>query len=176
MEQTRTFKYKGTELVTALNRFAGIMTVGAFFALFLPFFRALRPPVDATTLLTISVAWLYLFPWAIMFALHFPSIQVSESQLVIRTLLVFPIKLDWSEVTRVYSCEPMYSGYHRQIEAMWIVETKRMTIFHRVFVWLFTKRWQPGFMLASNLPGHNDLLQIICEHLGTEQCLHCAGR
>ena len=168
MDQVRTFKYEPTLLVS-LNRFFSVFSLGALIVLAFVFFRALRRPIVIEEILTLSALWLYCFPWAVLFSFHFPSVQVSESQLVVRSLMCFPIKLDWSEVTRVYACQPIYHGYRGQIEAMWIVETDRLTVSHRLFVYLFTKRCRPGFMVASNLPGYEDLLKIIIDHIETKQ-------
>ena len=122
-----------------------------------------RRPVgaDVATFFGFTLVLLALMPMEIN--LHI-DIQLREEGLLVRIFAFrFIWKLvPWEEIIRVIP-SPRPDRWWKRV---WVVQVKRLTLWHRLLSATYFTGWQPGIVITSDLQDREELLKIIRDRVG----------
>jgi hypothetical protein len=113
-------------------------------------------PGELMALFIGSLFFFFFIPAAIN---TYPEIQVREEGLLVRVFVFrFIWKLvPWEEIIRV-TPSPRPDRWWKRV---WVVQIKRLTLWHRILGASYLAGWQPGIVITSDLQDREELLKII---------------
>jgi hypothetical protein len=103
--------------------------------------------------------WCLLISWVIGIALInvSPNIWVINDGLIISAFLFLRILIPWSEIIDI--------GHGRAPFGYTLVRARRISIFHRVFGWLYSRSLFPSFLIGNNISEYDILVHEINEKI-----------
>ncbi len=144
---------------TGLTRYGAVVTqimVGVFmagmtmFALLFSVFVILAGPSRWGLLLTF--AWMLVIAWSVGPTLinAFPTVWLDENGLMISAFIVRRIQIPWHDVVAIVPSLTPFGDV--------VVQTRRITPFHRLIGLIYARKALPSFMIRANIENHDELL------------------
>lgn len=160
------YSYQGIEKIKVLiSEFAGILgfvfsTSAAIYILF-GIYSVPKSSVQTTLLNNPKVTlicfafWFLIVGWTISIALLnlMPTIWINEYGLYISSNLFFKIKIPWSNIIDIGSGNPPFSYT--------LVRARKITIYHRIYGWLYSRTLYPSFLIGKSISGRDELITYI---------------
>ncbi len=106
------------------------------------------------TLLCLGI-FIIAFSWMIGSILinYWPEIWVNETGVTVSAFIVFRVKIVWSDIVDIGEGNPPW-GYV-------LVRTRRITLFHRLIGWLYSRTLYPSFLIGSGIENYDNLYREI---------------
>jgi hypothetical protein len=108
------------------------------------------------TLLCLSI-WILFISWSLglTFINVEPDICVRDDGIIISACFFFHIFIPWSDIIDVKEVnKPLFPGYT-------VVRARRISIFHRVIGWIYSRSIFPSFLIGKNIDQYESLIQEI---------------
>ena len=108
------------------------------------------------TLLCLSI-WILLISWSLGLAFINvePDICIRDDGIIISAFFIFHIFITWSDIIDVKELnKPLFPGYT-------LVRARRISIFHRVIGWIYSRSIFPSFLIGKNIDQYESLIQEI---------------
>lgn len=83
----------------------------------------------------------------------FPTVWIGDQGLAISAFLFRRVDVPWFDVIDV--------GAGRVLFGHTLVRARRITPFHRVYGWLYSRTSYPSFLIGRNIENHDELLREI---------------
>ncbi len=88
-----------------------------------------------------------------------PDIWIRDDGIVISAYLFFRIFISWIDIIDVMEVKkPFLPGYA-------VVKARRISVFHRVIGWIYSRSVSPCFLIGKNIDRHEELIQEIKKRL-----------
>lgn len=103
--------------------------------------------------------WFLLIGWPVGFALinAYPNIWLAEDGLSISVFLFFKIFIPWSKIIDVRIGQVRF-GHD-------LVRTTRITPFHIIFGWIYSRSLYPSFIIRRNIEDHDLLISNLAKRV-----------
>lgn len=110
------------------------------------------------TLICLTV-WILFIGWSVSFAFInlLPTIWMEEDGLQISAYLFFRIRIPWATIVDIGTGFPP-KGYL-------LVRARRITLFHRVYGWLYSRTLYPGFLIERHITDWDNLIKEISRRI-----------
>lgn len=107
------------------------------------------------TLVCVGI-WVLVIGWALSILLinASPTVWAGEDGIVISAFLVFKIFVPWEELVDI---KGIRFGH-------FLVRTKRITFFHRIYGWIYSHSLYPSFMIRRDIAERDKLISEIKQH------------
>ena len=104
-----------------------------------------------TTLICLAL-WFLIIGWSVSmtFLNLLPTVWINKDRLYISAYLFLRIEIPWSAIIDIGSGNPPF-GYT-------LVRARKITVFHRLFGWLYSRTLYPSFLIGKGISERNDLL------------------
>lgn len=150
------FAYKGACLGVFITKISGAISIvfsTAFAVWVLILALRVAPPYwDGICL----VVWILMIGWLVGLALIniYPTVWVGDEGLVVSTFPFGRVSVPWVEVIDVGA------GYVPFGNST-LVRTRRLTLFHRIYGWQYSRTLYPGFLVRRDIEDYDRLLHEI---------------
>lgn len=113
------------------------------------------------TLICFALWWL-IFGWSVSLVLInlLPTLWVNENGLFISAYLFLKIQIPWSSIIDIGAGNPPF-GYI-------LVRTRKITIFHRIYGWLYSRTLHPSFLIGKGIKDRDELISEISQRIKTQ--------
>jgi hypothetical protein len=109
---------------------------------------------DASFVMNIScfALWFLVVGWVVGLIMisAYPTVWVGDEHLVISAFLFFRVCLPWSEIIDV--------GAGRVRFGHSLVRARRITPFHRIYGWMYSRTLYPSFIIGREIQDRDELL------------------
>jgi hypothetical protein len=101
------------------------------------------------------VIWILGFGWAIGLTLVnvYPTVWIEDQGLVISAFLFQRVMIPWTEIVDVGAGHVPFGSI--------LVRARRITPFHRVYGWLYSRTLLPSFLIGRDIQDRDELLREI---------------
>lgn len=90
---------------------------------------------------------------------YLPTVWLDEKGLIITAYLFFKIRIPWSSIVDIGAGNPP-RGYI-------LVRARRITPFHRVYGWLYSRTFYPSFLIGKGINDRDNLVREIQQRIQT---------
>lgn len=169
MESMKKYSYQGFHRIKiAISQFLGVLGL-LFFTLFTIFFVArglsnipnsANSILDDPRLTLLCFMTLFLITtWTVSSTLinFLPVVWLNETGLIISAYLFFKIRIPWSSIVDIEAGNPP-RGYI-------LVRARRITPFHRVYGWLYSRTFYPSFLIGKGINDRDSLIKEIKQRI-----------
>lgn len=105
-----------------------------------------------------SIGWFFFsFSLSSYFVNYYPTIWVNEDGIYLSFLLIFKIKILWSDIMDI--------GEYRYIKKVYLVQTRKITPFHILYSFNYSRSLRPGFLFKNSIDNGEELIREIRYHV-----------
>lgn len=99
--------------------------------------------------------WLVVVGWAVGLAQinSAPDVWIEDEGLVVSAFLFLRVRIPWTEIEDVKTAGVPFGHT--------LVRARRITQFHRVYGWLYSRNFAPGFLIRRDIQNRDELLHEI---------------
>jgi len=159
------YSYQGAQLLKkVVSQLAGCIGI-LFFSVFALFLLAAIPSLemskstpilnDPGVTLFCFAGWFLFIAWIIgsIFINFLPNIWINEDGLQISVFIFFRVRILWGELVDIGAGTPPKDCV--------LVRTQKITLFHRLYGWLYSRTFYPSFLIGNNISDRDGLVNEI---------------
>lgn len=160
----REFTYKGiARLGVVITQIGGVATI-VLCMLLVGWLLSLKLPPDASiwTMGCLEI-WALVLGWTVGLALIniYPTVWLGDQGLVISTFLFARVTVMWADIIDLGTGHVPFGNV--------LVRARRVTPFHRIYGWLYSRTLLPSFVIGRGIQDRDELLHEIRRKLGVKR-------
>jgi len=99
--------------------------------------------------------WTLMIGWFVGLTLIniFPTIWVGDEGLTISAFLFKRVTVPWADIVDIGAGRVRFGGT--------LIRARRITPFHRVYGWFYSRSWYPSFVIGRDIQHRDELLREI---------------
>ena len=111
--------------------------------------------------------WSLIIGWTISLGLinTYPTIWLSETGILISAFLFLKIHIPWRDIIDINIASVRF-GHD-------LVRARRITIFHRIYGWLYSHTFYPSFIIRKDIMDRDNLIREIRQRI--QNCVYHKG-
>lgn len=82
-----------------------------------------------------------------------PTVWIQQDAILISAFLFFRISISWSDIIDIGAWQIPFGGV--------LVRARKITPFHRIYGWLYSRTWSPSFWIEPRIEDYEYLIREI---------------